>query len=159
MLQVALSGCLMEHSPWYSATREIRSPAQLLSPPVTCRRDSCHCRRILCSAGLDNASGRKIFAAVKLEATPVSRGTPPLAHRLRVKLLTVIVPSPLATACPNRAIASPWLPLNSPSTTGVTATVVNTCSLHQHSSSLPTDVCLVQNSRPSLAPPTNWALP
>ena len=95
------------NSPWYSATREIRSPAQLLSPSVTCRRDSCHCHRVLCSAGLDNASGRKIFAAVKLEATPVSRGTPPLAHRPRVKLLNVVVPSLLATACPNHAIASP----------------------------------------------------
>jgi hypothetical protein len=60
----------------------------------------------LCSAGLDNASGRKIFAAVKLEATPVSRGTPPLAHRPRVKLLTIVMPSPLSTACPNRATAS-----------------------------------------------------
>jgi hypothetical protein len=94
------------NSPWYSATREIRSPAQLLSPPVTYRRDSCHCRRDLCSAGLDNAQGhtsipavdklrpiknsgrRTMFTAVELIWTPTAAAVRPCA------------------ACPNRATAS-----------------------------------------------------
>jgi hypothetical protein len=42
--------------------------------------------------------GQKIFAAVELDVTPASRGTPPLAHRPWIKLLTVVKPSPLTAA-------------------------------------------------------------
>jgi hypothetical protein len=42
----------------------IRSPARLSSPPVTCRHDSCCCRRDLGSAGLDSTQGHtNILAA------------------------------------------------------------------------------------------------
>ena len=69
----------------------IRPPAWLFSPPVACRRDSCYCRRDLCSAGLDNAQGhtsipvvdklqpiknsghRTVFTAVEPIRTPVNR--------------------------------------------------------------------------------------
>jgi hypothetical protein len=90
MLQVALSVHLMGalHG---TVFRWIRSPARLSSPLMTCCRDSCHCRRDLCSAGLDNAQGhtsipvvdklqpiknsghRTVFTAVEPIRTPVNR--------------------------------------------------------------------------------------
>jgi hypothetical protein len=73
----------------------------------------------------------KILAAGELDSTPASRDTPPLAHRSCIKLLTVVVPSPLSTACLNLATASPWLLLASPLITGMTATVEATNPLHQ----------------------------
>jgi hypothetical protein len=81
--------------------------AATLPPATDCRRDSCDRRPTLCSGWLDSVAGSNIFAAGDLEATPASRSSSPLAHRPRVKLVTVVVPSPLSTACPNRATASP----------------------------------------------------
>jgi hypothetical protein len=51
-------------APHGKVSRWIRSPVRLSSPPVTCHRDSCHCRRDLCSAGLDNAQGHTSIPAV-----------------------------------------------------------------------------------------------
>jgi hypothetical protein len=104
VLQVALSVHLMGalHG---TVSRWIRSPARLSSPPVTCRRDSCHCRRDLCSAGLDNAQGhtsipavdklqpiknsshRTVFTAVELIRTPVNHRRSVL-HRVSGRFTT-----------------------------------------------------------------------
>jgi hypothetical protein len=81
--------------------------AATLLPATDCRRESCDRRPTLCSGWLDSIAGSNIFAAGDLEATPASRSSSPLAHRPRVKLVTVVVPSPSSTACPNRAIVSP----------------------------------------------------
>jgi hypothetical protein len=135
-LQDALPGRLNRDSDGTVADVDQTASAARSSPVTSLCIDSC-CHRWSLLAAIcapwtsDNHSPVKILAVGELDSTPASRDTPPLAHRPRVKLLTVVVPSPLSTACLNRATASPWLPLASPLITGMTATVEATNPLRQ----------------------------
>jgi hypothetical protein len=112
VLQSALSGQLNEEVPWYNdycgsdcqrcslVAGDLPAHRFVLPPLIVVAA-------IRAPWTSDNHSPVKILAAGELDSTPASRDTPPLAHRPRVKLLTVVVPSPLSTACLNYATASP----------------------------------------------------
>jgi hypothetical protein len=97
---------------WHSTLNKIRLPARNSHRrwPIL-RHDSWHRRRDSCSGQVDNIGVGKIITVGELEATPASRGTSPLTHHPRIRILTTVKSSPLSAACLCLSTASPWLTL------------------------------------------------
>jgi hypothetical protein len=97
---------------WHSTLNKIRLPARNSHHrwPIL-RRDSWHRRRDSCSGQVDNIRVGKIIAVGELDAIPASRGTSPLTHRPRIRILTAVKPLSLSAACLCLSTASLWLTL------------------------------------------------
>jgi hypothetical protein len=78
---------------------KIRTQArQLRSPPMSPAAIRVTGVRIRACGRWITSRGKRIFAAGELDATPASRGTSPLTHRPRIRILTAVKPSPLSAA-------------------------------------------------------------